>query len=53
MSDDITFCSKKDCKHTKCGRHQCNIQDIWRDRSVADYENSDYCLKKRGVENDD
>lgn len=46
MSDDRTFCSKRDCKHTKCTFHQSNIKNKLRDRSVADYENTKYCEKK-------
>lgn len=49
MSDDRTFCSKTDCKHKDCELHQSNIRDIWRDRSVAEYENTEYC-KKGGTE---
>ena len=43
MSDDRTFCSKRDCKHTKCTLHQSNIKNKCRYRSVADYENTEYC----------
>lgn len=50
MSDDMTFCNKKDCKHTECGLHQSRIRDIWRDRSVADYENTECCLKNNKKE---
>ena len=45
MSDDRTFCSNKDCKHTECELHQSQIRDIWRNRSVADFDGSLYCLK--------
>lgn len=45
MSDDRTFCSNKECNHFECEVHQKNIRDIWRDRSVADYEGSLYCKK--------
>lgn len=48
MSDDRTFCSNKNCRHTECDLHQNNIRDIWRYRSVADFEDTEYCKKKVG-----
>lgn len=50
MSDDRTFCSKKECKCTECELHQANIRDIWRDRCVADYENTEICKNKKLAE---
>lgn len=47
MSDDRTFCSNRKCKHTECDLHQSNIRDIWKNRSVADFENTEYCKAKR------
>lgn len=35
MSEDITFCSKSDCKNTKCERNPKNIKQYWSDHSYA------------------
>jgi hypothetical protein len=48
MSDDRTFCSNKKCKYIECELNQNNIRDTWKNRSVTDYENTEYC-KKVGV----
>lgn len=36
-SEDITFCSKLDCKNTKCGRNRKNIKQYWLNHSYADF----------------
>lgn len=49
MSEDITFCSKSDCRNTKCERNQKNIQQHWLDHSYAmfiecpDWDSSKEC----------
>ena len=57
MSDDRTFCSNMYCEHKECDLHIRNARDIWRNKSVADYENTEYCKKlaemKGGGENAD
>ena len=34
MSDDISFCPKKNCKRLKCFRNQANIKQPWYPHSV-------------------
>ena len=47
-SQDITFCTKRDCKNKKCERNRCHINwAIKPYHSFADFENTQYCLKKR------
>ena len=48
-SDDITFCTNKKCKTTKCMRNSKNIRIRDIPHSFADLDgNKDYCLKKQG-----
>ena len=42
MNEDITFCSKTDCKNTKCERNQNNIQQHWLDHSYAMFTDCEY-----------
>ena len=49
---DITFCSKRDCKNKKCRRNHCHIDwNVKPYHSFADFENTQYCLKKRSDNN--
>lgn len=41
-SEDITFCSKSDCKNTKCERNPKNIQQYWLDHSFAYFDDCEY-----------
>ena len=50
MNYDITFCSKKNCKNSKCERNQKNIPEledeamhIW----VSDFKKCDYWEEKQ------
>lgn len=36
-SQDITFCSNVDCKHTECFRHQSHIVNPQYPHSIADF----------------
>lgn len=50
-SQDITFCSNKNCKRESCERNQCHIK--WAIKpyfSIADFEGTKYC-PKRGADN--
>ena len=47
MSDDRTFCSNFHCEHKECDLHQSNVRDIWRNISIAEYENTEYCKKEK------
>ena len=42
MSEDITFCSKSDCKNTKCERNPKNIKQYWLDHSYAMFTDCEY-----------
>lgn len=42
MSEDITFCSKPDCKNTECERNQSNIKQYWLDHSYAVFTDCEY-----------
>lgn len=37
MSDDMTFCSNRDCERVSCEMNQIYIQHKWMNHSVADY----------------
>ena len=41
-SEDITFCSKTDCRNTNCERNQKNIQQHWLDHSYAMFTECEY-----------
>lgn len=41
-SEDITFCSKPDCRNTKCERNQKNIKQYWLDHSYAMFTECEY-----------
>lgn len=43
-SEDITFCSKSDCKNTKCERNQKNIQHYEIDHSYAMFTECEYFI---------
>lgn len=50
-SQDITFCSNRQCTRKSCERHQSHIQ--WYTKpyhSIADFEGTKYC-PKRGAYN--
>ncbi len=52
FSQDITFCSKRDCKNKKCKRNRCHIN--WAVKpyhSFSDFENTQYCPKKKRSNN--
>lgn len=51
---DITFCSRESCGFKKCERHPRHIRwDIKPYQSIADFKNTEYCLKqKEGAENE-
>lgn len=47
-TQDITFCSKRDCKNTKCKRNHCHIDwSVKPYQSFSNFENTQYCLNKR------
>ena len=51
-SQDITFCSNRKCENKKCERNRCHINwAIKPYHSFADFENTEYCPKKRGGKN--
>ena len=51
-SQDITFCSSRECKNKKCERNRCHINwAIKPYHSFADFENTQYCPKKRSDNN--
>lgn len=43
-SNDRTFCSKSDCKETRCDVHQSHIRFPVREISMADYSVTSECL---------
>ena len=48
FSQDITFCSNRECKNKKCRRNSCHIDwSVKPYQSFADFENTQYCLNKR------
>ena len=53
-SQDITFCSSRTCKNTRCDRNRSNID--WSVarlyRSFADFEGTQYCPKQKEVQKD-
>lgn len=50
---DITFCSKRDCKNKKCKRNSCHIDwSVKPYHSFADFENTQYCPKNRSDTDD-
>lgn len=52
-NDDITFCAKSKCKYKDlCDRHIENYKGYKPYVSIADLENTIYCLKKAGADND-
>lgn len=47
-NQDITFCSNRECKVTKCKRHYSHVNwAIKPYHSFADFENTQYCFKKK------
>lgn len=49
---DITFCSNRRCQNKTCERNQCHvILSIKPHYSVSDFENTEYCPKKRSKQN--
>lgn len=46
-TEDITWCSKRNCDRMKCERNRKHIRPTLRPLSFADLENTDYCPKKR------
>lgn len=50
-TEDITWCSKRNCNNMKCERNRKHIRPTPRDLSFADLEYTDYCPKKRSVDN--
>ena len=46
-TEDITWCSKRNCNNIICERNRKHIRPTPRDLSFADLEYTDYCLKKR------
>ena len=47
FDQDITFCSKRDCKNKKCRRNSCHIDWLRKPyHSIADFENTQYCPQK-------
>lgn len=53
ISQDITFCSKRDCENKKCKRNHCHIDwSVKPYQSFCDFENTQYCPKNRGTDND-
>lgn len=50
-SEDITFCSKSDCKNTKCERNPKNIQQHWLAHSYAMFTECEYFGDKPGSSN--
>ena len=52
-TQDITFCSKRDCENKKCQRNSCHIDWAVKPyQSFANFENTQYCLNKRRADND-
>ena len=48
FNQDITFCSNRECENKKCKRNHCHIDwTIKPYHSFADFENTQYCPKKR------
>ena len=51
-SQDITFCSNRKCNRKKCKRHYTNANwSVKPYHSFADFENTQYCPKKRSDNN--
>jgi hypothetical protein len=47
-NQDITFCSNRKCKVTKCKRHYSHANwAIKPYHSFADFEDTQYCFKKK------
>lgn len=42
-SEDITFCTQKECSKKSCFRHMANIRDHGRDHTVADLKGTEWC----------
>ena len=52
-TQDITFCSNRECKNKKCKRNHCHIDwSVKPYQSFANFENTQYCLKNRRADND-
>lgn len=49
-TSDRTFCSKKDCKETKCEMNQRNVRFPFRYLSIADYSVTSQCLLREKEE---
>lgn len=50
--EDITFCTNKKCKLTKCMRNPKNIRIHHIPHSFADFDgNKNYCLKAKEQDN--
>ena len=45
-SEDITFCSKSDCRNIKCERNPVNIKQVHLDHSYAMFTDCEYFLDK-------
>lgn len=50
-TEDITWCSKRDCDRMKCERNRKHIRPTLSNLSFADLEYTDYCPKKRSDNN--
>lgn len=46
-TEDITWCSKKDCGRTTCERNRKRIRPTTKPLSFADLEHTDYCPKNK------
>ena len=49
-SEDITWCSKRNCNVMKCERNPVHIKLSFHPLSFADYEGTDYCIKRTPIE---
>ena len=46
-SEDITWCSKRNCNNSKCERNRKRIRPTVKPLSFADLEYTKYCPKKQ------
>lgn len=47
-TQDITFCSNRECENKKCKRNHCHIDwSVKPYQSFCNFENTQYCLNKR------
>lgn len=49
-TEDITWCTKRNCNIKKCERNPKRIRSTYREFSFADLEYTEYCPQKKRSE---